>query len=204
VAHRYQDQRRVKQRREGLADIGEALRWVEKHWAEQPTPPVRLHVQGTEPESQLGAPRMAAVFWRYLTVSGDAMESVSVTETCHHPRLPQDRDGTLLGILCACTTEGCTRLHCPDCYGLGTRTMTRDRFSYPMAAAIDRLSHEPAWYAIVVALARSGWSVRKAGTTDQKALTAIRKLHSRYSTVKVPSVAWTDKSDSQRAAETAA
>ena len=193
----------MRQRREGLATLEEAVLWVEKHWSEQPTPPIRIHQQGVEPESQLGAPRVAAVFWRYLTVQGDAMESVSVTEQCYHPRLPQDPDGTLRGILCACTYEGCERLHCPDCMGLGARTLTRERFTYPMAQALERLAKEPRWYAVLLALSRNRWHWVKAGVKAEDALTAIRKLHSRYSTVPVGRK-WTELSESQQRAEVAA
>jgi hypothetical protein len=201
-------------RAEGLADIAEAIRWVEQHWSEQPAPPVRLHVQGTEPESQLGAPRMAAVFWRYLTVSGDAVESVSVKQECSHPGVPQDREGHVLGIFCSCIepkseppTPGldCDRVHCPHCLGSGIIEKTAQRFTWPMRSALDRLAHDPdpKWYAAIVALARAGWDVRKAGVTDGVALTAIRKLHHRFDSGPM-TVAWTQKSESQQRAETAA
>lgn len=191
-------------RREGLATLEEAVRWIDKHWSEQPAPPIRLHQAGVEPQSQLGAPRTAAVFWRYLTVDGDAIESVSVTEVCYHPRLPQEADGTLRGVLCVCAEPSCERLHCPDCMGFGTRTKTQDRFTYPMRCALDAISREPKWYAVVLALARSQWDHAKAGIPADRALTAIRKVHSRYSRTPVARPKWTELSESQQRAEVAA
>lgn len=186
-----------------VATLAAALRWAETHWAQQPTVPLRIHVHEVNPSDLLGAPKMAPGFMAYMTMTGAEPVSVTGTQTCFHPNLPQERDGTLLGILCACTKPDCSRLHCPDCMGLGVRQMTEDRYAYPMRVALRWLRNtEPQWYATVVKLAANDWHL--ADIPEDRALRAIRKLHGRYSSAPMPRVTWTDKSESQRLAEAAA
>jgi hypothetical protein len=167
-------------RAHGLETLPEALAWVEKHWSEQPAIPLRLHEHGVQPADLLGAPRMTAAFWRYLNLSGNAIESVSVTQACYHPR-PGDP--------------------CPDCWNDGVVTVTRERFSYPMRAALEGLTNDPAAYAVVVRLAQQGWQLGRL--SPERALTAIRKLYNRFSTTPIGRVPkWTELSESSQRALT--
>lgn len=167
------------------------------HWA---SVPLRLHGRGVEPESRLGSPRLSPAFLRRLSQSPRATETVRRSVSCGHHRL-RDRP----------------EHECPDCAGTGTYESVTEVFVDPLAAALDSLAKRPGTWpagvmppaAFLLRFASSGFSVRSiaatAGLSEHKAarlvvLSATRLL-ARYSDKPPARVAWTDKSESQVAAE---
>lgn len=182
-----------------LASLSEAITWLRDHWQEQRPSPIKLHTRDTEGIGPFHTPAMAAA----LDGSCDVTTTAPQTQTCYHPLSKTAKD-------------------CPECIGLGVKEVRVDRYVYPMSRALQRLhdslgpARHPHPYHLVVVLAACGWDARHAAaaidrpteTAEALFLMAIRKLHSHYSAgpvnTRTSGPSWIDKSESQKAAETAA
>lgn len=214
-----------------MRDLDSALAWLERHWTGHAAP-MRLHGAGVEWDgpgfiegpkqpggktfdpgggSRLGAPRLADGFRAYLAQRPGDVVTAKVTEDCYHPRL-----------------VGNNVTACPDCDGAGVKHAERARFRDPMWRALDRLSTERArpgqagWAHVIMALVVSDYrpeiAARLIGAAviagditwnrrdfwEPMFVLAIRKLHRHYQVTPVARPNWIEKSDAQRAAESAA
>jgi hypothetical protein len=186
-----------------VADYPSALSWLRSAWTTLPMPPAKLHTRDID--GQLGQ-RYSTPFARVLSGLGGKRE-VTVQDICYHPPLARQEP----------TKE--SPYSCRDCLDSGLHTVIRDLYDNPMYVALAGLAKvvrpsdgTPAPIDFVMALVWSGWDIDRAArlvripivspdhriTVKAHFLSAIRKLHSRYSTGPI------GKSDSQRAAEDAA
>jgi hypothetical protein len=187
-----------------FASLSEAVTWLEAHWAEQRPAPIKLHTHANE---GLG-PFFSAQFQAALSGSPDAVVSMAGPTACYHP---------LLGI-------GMRARECPECFGIGVKEQRSDRYLYPMSRALTHLRNslgsprQPHPYALVLLLALCNFDARRMHRmlmdeygwdgTEAILLMALRKLRGWYVEGPIPTYTsgptWVDKSESQRAAETAA
>lgn len=186
---------------DGMGTLDDAIAWARDHWV-LPEAPARIHQHAVEPDSALGSPKMSPAFLRYLEGSRTATTWQRITEPCFHAT----------GLVADC------------CGGVGYMTRDRERYVYPMAAALAALAKlpqkglNPHPLELVVVLAHAGWSVTAAAalcgvhivsadhaqTVDAMFLLALRKLRGRYASGPLPRPKWTDLSESQRNAQDAA
>lgn len=182
--------------------LSEGIDWAREHWAEQRPVPSRLHTRSTEGVGLFFSPAFAAA----LDGSDEAHVSMRGPMSCYHPTV----------------AIGMSVLNCPECFGTGVKDHASDRYLYPMSRALRRTHNslgpgrQPHPYHLIIELAGHAWNPYHAaagmGLNYDRAealfLMALRRLHSHYSAgpVNTRSAApsWVDKSDSQRAAETAA
>jgi hypothetical protein len=155
---RQEPPRRARARQQMAADtaagMAAELAWLRAHWV-LPTPPAELHVSAVEGE--LGGLRYSPAFARWLAGEARAVEpNAPATEACYHPLSAGDP------------------VACPECDGRGAKTVRRDRYRWPMAAALIRLARDhPADVALLVRHAPD-WP-RHAAVAR-----AIRRLRLRY------------------------
>lgn len=183
-----------------LGSLDEAIAWVRDRWQLQRTPPTRLHSRETEGVGLFYSPR----FGHSLDAPIDAHSSISGTVNCYHPLIaarmsPHD---------------------CPECLGMGIKQHRSERYLWPMSFALTRLhaslgaGNQVHPYALVIYLAEHDWDARATaasmeldyGQASVLFLVALRRLHGFYAEGPTPTrtTTWIQKSDSQRAAETAA
>jgi hypothetical protein len=185
-----------------FASLSEAIEWTASHWPEQRPVPTRLHTRETEGVGLFFAPAFAAA----LDGSDEAYTSMRGPMSCYH---------TTLAI-------GMSVLNCPECFGTGVKDHASDRYLYPMGRALRRVHNslgsprQPHPYLLILELAAHDWRPRDAAAgmglgwdrAEALFLMALRRLHSHYSagpvSTRTSGPSWVDKSDSQRAAETAA
>lgn len=178
-----------------MATLDNAIEWIRSHWAMQPSAPLRLHDHAVQPDDLLGAPKLSGAFWHHLNLHGNAIESISVTQTCYHPRLQRDAAGEV----------GFYVRDCPDCLGDGVVTITRERYAYPMKDALEALAraNERRALRLIYQLAGQSWYLRDMAPAST--LTAIRKLYRRFSETPIGRVPkWTEMSEAQQNAMDAA
>lgn len=186
-----------------LSAYGSAVAWLAPIWYERDLP-LRLHVHDVEPDSRLGSPKLAPAFEAYLDAGAFDVVTVSETRECRHLSL----------------AAGADPWTCRDCAGSGWYEATRAHYRDPLRAALENLRRRPGPWprglvppaTLVVELAGAGFDVptvalalvvREAELASYATI-AIERLRGRYRTAPVTRVAWTAKSDAQRAAEEAA
>lgn len=174
-----------RRRHQQMADLDTALDWLRDHWPEQREAPLRLTVHDTEGE--LGGLAYSGAFAALLAWHPGQVRTVEATTICGHPLVHGRTD------------------ECPECWGVGVKTIQADRYTYPMTIALRRLAAYNGRSALLlVTLAVHGWSVeitcRLAATRPPRILAAVRQLHRWYQAGPVP---WIEKSESQQAAEVA-
>lgn len=177
---------------DSVTGVIEEIRW---RWDDREAP-IRLHDAAFGED---GAPRLSAPFLRYLTAHAFTVIEADETDVCAHPRLASREDP----------------FACVDCGGMGVKTVRRARYAWPMWAALERLSHEPAERpglpapaVIVVAVAATRWdwrhAARRLGIAGDDAefviARAFAKLRGRYQERPMPRIGWVTMSEAQRAA----
>ena len=185
-----------------LATLADAIDWARSRWDNQRTPSLKLHKWETEGVGLYYSPPFAHA----LDAPIHASAEITTTVNCYHPLL----------------FRGQSPLDCPECQGHGIKDVRVHRYLYPMSVALNRLHNglrpprQPHPYQLVIHLAAHNWQPRAAAETtgmpwdraEPLFLMSLRRLHAYYSegpmrtTTSAPT--WIDKSDSQRAAETAA
>ena len=175
-----------------LASSIDEVRW---RWNDREVP-IRLHDAAFGED---GAPRLSAPFLRFLTASAFTVIETDETDVCFHPRLVRLDDP----------------FACIDCGGMGVKTTRRERYAWPMWAALSRLAHEPPDREglpppaiIVLAVASSRWDWHRAAVrlriahlpdAEHIVARAFAKLRGRYQERPVPRVGWVSMSDSHMA-----
>ena len=184
-----------------LPTLPSALEWLEAHWHENRAAPSRMH-DGHTTDGELGGLRYSARFASVLGSKPGDIIADERTAQCGHPLLPMNHP----------------KRECPECQGSGVKLIRTDRYRYAMWKALIGLQNslrprrQPHPYHLVLDLAANEWNARMAaqsrGLTWDLAealyLRAIRQLHGRYEAGPVGRASWIAKSDSQRAAESAA
>lgn len=191
---------------ERLASFSEARSWLHDHLDELEVPPLRLHGSTVGDQDATGAPRFTPAFWALLTASPYRTRWAQETVVC-----PQDHP--LRG------------KPCQMCGGQLSWVASREVYVHPLAAALERLSNVPSPaptvpspFVLVVCFLDCGLDLDRAherlwgqpisspdrrGTVEAMFLSALRKLHGRWSSGPIPKRSWVDLSDSQRNAEAA-
>lgn len=196
-----------------MTPLDELLAWAADRWE---TPPLKIHRSGVwsdvEGGSALGSPAWTADYRRWIEESPFAtVHESQVGVNCVHPQQsPKDRKHGL---------------PCPDCQETGIRDVHRLRYRWPMRAALATIAKRdvpagrPRLDSVTWQLAMNDWSVSAMaavlaldfpaladpGVAGASAHTALRQLRWAYrEDAEGRSVRWTDKSDSQRAAESVA
>ena len=182
-----------------LSDLSEAITWARERWDRQRPVPVRLHEARTT-EGALGAPRFSHAFASALDANPASVMTDAHTQPCGHPLLAGSQ---------------ATR-DCPECFGIGIKDVTVDRYRYPMTLALSRLSNAlpvrrtyPHPYLAIVTLAEHGWDAHATARSldlgwdmaEAHLLRSLRQLHSRYQEGPIARVSWVEKSSSQQNAE---
>lgn len=185
-----------------LLTLSEAIEWAQAHWHEQRPAPIRLHTRDNE---GLG-PFFTPAFTAALDGSAEMVSSMPRTESCYHPTI----------------AAGMSPRDCRECLGVGVKDVRSDRYMYPMSRALVRTHNslgsprQPHPYHLILELVAHAWNPHHAAAAlalnwdraEALFLMALRRLHSHYSAgpvnTRTSAPSWTDKSDSQRAAETAA
>lgn len=105
--------------------LAEATEWLDLHWDSAPS---RLHEQGVEPDSALGAPAMTHRFMAWVSFHDCEKVEQEITVECHHPRRGE-------------VTIGNRPDPCPDCQDTGVKSLPSERYRWPMRAALWNLDH---------------------------------------------------------------
>lgn len=203
-----------------VATYYSALSWLRAAWTTLPVAPKQLHDRDIEDGSVLGSHRYTGAFWAILVGGPYATEEYVEKSDCSDP-IHAGRRGVELCPTCA-IFDGAGKAISEA----GTVSRMRLRYRSPMAAALSSLSRDvppppgrPSSIDIIVALAFRGWDLDAAAkawgvriasddqraTEEARAMSAIRKLHSRYASAPIErGPRWTDLSESQRNAQDAA
>lgn len=187
-----------------FTDLSTAIRWFHPLWVEhRDSAPLRLHYRDeVEPQSLLGTPEITPQFLRHLAAAANDVITVTETRTCGHVR-----------------NTGSSEWECPDCAGSGVYEAQRAYYRDPLARAFWRLGRtKAAWPRgfiapdrLIIELAARGYSVSslahdlvmRESVLGQYALRAFRMLADQYRDAPITRPGWVDKSEAQRAAETA-
>lgn len=172
-----------------ITTMPEALDWLRETWEARDTPS-RLHSRDHEGWGLAYAPAFA----RRLGAKPDDTATVIATRTCNHLRIPKNADAWT----------------CPDCRGAGTYEQESLVYCAPMWRAMTRLREANALaHDIVLSLVINAYDVADTcevtGCSEDSLVAAVRQLHSHYQRApQLHSIGWVSKSESQRAAESAA
>ncbi len=184
-------------RDDDMASLPDALRWAEGHWDMNRVAPIRLHESHTT-DGALGGLRYSRAMLTTLSAQPSDVMADERTASCGHPLLKMGQPGR----------------DCPECWGVGVKTICTDRYRYPMWRALNALQNalrprrQPHPYSLILDLAEHAWDARAAARSrgipwdlaEALYLRALRQLHGRYQAGPIASrrPSWLDMSDSQR------
>lgn len=171
-----------------FASLSEAIAWLREHADDRPVP-LRLHEHETDPQGELGTPRLTGAFLAYLVAEPDDVRDTDDPVECGHLH-----DATW-----------------PPC------VVSRAYYRSPMWRALRELGRRrairpghPAPLSCVSAIMAAGWDWRRAASVlgqpperfEALALMALRSLHGLYALGPIPRQApgWVSLSDAQRSA----